>query len=104
MNYWNHHRSPELLSCRWKDGGTPLRAAFSGSSLALPSAVYSVTDVWSGESFGYLNHSQTIILSVPPMGVRYIRFNIVKILEESGVEESEICEVTNPGMSGWLWN
>ena len=61
-----------------------------------------VNDVWSGESLGYHDISRSLKIDVPPMGVRFLRYNLVKISKQELGSESCYYNVVKPGLSGWL--
>ena len=87
---------------REKNAGTPVRVTITGSFLGLKAGQYTVTDVWSGQTLGYHDLSKSLTLYVPPMGVRFLRYNIVKITGHETESGKNSCNVVNPGMSGWL--
>ena len=84
---------------REKNAGTPVRVEMTGSFLGLHAGQYMVTDVWSGQPLGYYDLDRTLILNVPPMGVRYLRYNIIKQIQENNLGKN-ICKVIKPGISG----
>ena len=83
---------------RWQDGGLPLAVRFSPHYLGLSDGLYSVTDVWTGDSLGRLTPGQELKLLVPPMGVRLLRFNLVKIIEN--VNWNAEVRIDSPGETG----
>ena len=83
---------------RWQEGGLPLAVRFSPHYLGLSDGLYSVTDVWTGDSLGRLTPGQELKLLVPPMGVRLLRFNLVKIIEN--VNWNAEVRVDSPGETG----
>jgi len=88
---------------RWADGGVPLKVSVSPLFLKLDgNSVYTVSDVYSGQSLGTYKLNQTLKIEVNPMGVRFLRFNIVGIENNvTGTWEADACKIENPGKSGW---
>ena len=76
----------------------------TGSFLGLLPGQYMVSDVWTGQSLGYYDHNQFFTISVPPMGVRFLKYSVVKISQiYQDIEEINFCKIRKPGTSGWLY-
>jgi len=63
---------------RWDSGGTPLRVTLSPAFLGLKSrGGYRVRDIFSGEDLGQFFPGDKLTIQVNPMGVRFLRFDIL---------------------------
>jgi len=59
-------------------------------------------DVYDGQVLGKFRSGDNIKVEVNPMGVRLLRFNMVGMVENTTVvDDSEACQVINPGKTGW---
>jgi len=88
----------------------PLKVNFSPAYLGLKNrAGYRVQDIYQRMELGTVTPGQNITIKVNPLGVRFLRFDILpssynSITEEEEEEDQEYwvyCKETNPGLSGW---
>jgi len=90
---------------RWDMGGVPLKVSFTPSFLGLPGGgKYAVSDIYSGQELGSYKPAEKVWVEVNPMGVRLLRFNIVRMgknVTQSKEEGDRGFDVVNPGKSGW---
>merc|ERR1719239_1788160 len=67
-----------MMTDRWDSGGTPLRVTLSPAFLRLRSrGGYRVRDIFSGEDLGQFFPGDKLTIQVNPMGVRFLRFDIL---------------------------
>merc|ERR1719239_597228 len=91
-----------MMTDRWDSGGTPLRVTLSPAFLRLRSrGGYRVRDIFSGEDLGQFFPGDKLTIQVNPMGVRFLRFDILPSspLDTDSIEGVEF-ETTEVGAEG----
>lgn len=88
---------------RWGDGGVPLWVSFSLRDLGVKTVHGFVgTDVFDGTELGYFHSYSAARVAVNPLGIRLIKFSVVKNPGSLQVgPPSRGVLVENPGLSGW---
>merc|ERR1719234_1351663 len=76
---------------RWDCGGTPLRVTLSPAFLGLKSrGGYRVQDIFTGEPLGQFFPGDKLTIQVNPMGVRFLRFDILPISPQGSLVEDQL--------------